>query len=132
MPLPSGQIVRLTQARARLYGEVIDHITSRDMLWVRPLLLVSPWPESEVDITITSQQVQDLREESHLLWPSALFAAVLDTEILPLLPYLYNDKPQAEPSPETARHLRQFIGQVWEQQWGDSCGSLPSDRDLAS
>jgi hypothetical protein len=124
MSLPTGQIVRLTQGSARLYGEVIDHITSRDLLWVRPLLLVEPWPESDFDLCLSSQQVQDLREESHLLWPSRLFTVALDTEVLPLLAYLYPDKPKTDPSPEASINLRRFMGQVWQQQWGD--------RDVAS
>ncbi len=124
MPLPSGQIVRLTQDSTRLYGEVIDHVISRKMLWVRPLLLVESWPESDFDVSLASQQIQDLREESHLLWPSSLFTVALDTEVLPLLSYLYPEKPKAETNPETAVNLRRFIRQVWQQQWGD--------RDLAS
>lgn len=124
MPLPSGQIVRLTQDSTRLYGEVIDHIISRKMLWVRPLLLVESWPESDFEVSLVSQQIQDLREESHLLWPSSLFTVALDTEVLPLLAYLYPEKPNMETNPETAVKLRRFIRQVWQQQWGD--------RDLAS
>ncbi len=124
MPLPTGQIVRLTQDQSRLYGEVIDHVTSRNMLWVRPLVLVESWPESDFDIQISSQQVQDLREESHLLWPTGLFTVALDTEVLPLLNYLYPEKPKTEKNPETAVNLRRFIRQVWQQQW--------ANRDLAS
>lgn len=132
MPLPSGQIVRLTEGTTRLYGEVIDHITSRKMLWVRPLLLVEAWPESDFDVQISSKQVQDLREESHLLWPSSLFTVALDMEVLPLLSYLYPEKPKTEKNPETAVNLRRFIRQVWQHQWGKSYEGLPSDRDLAS
>jgi len=124
MPLPSGQIVRLTEETTRLYGEVIDHITSRNMLWVRPLLLIESWPESDFEVQISSQQVQDLREESHLLWPTSLFTVVLDLEILPLLGYLYPEKPKIGQNPETAVSLRRFIRKVWQQQW--------QDRDLAS
>ncbi len=126
MPLPTGQIVRLTEETTRLYGEVIDHIISRNMLWVRPLVLVESWPESDFDVQISSQQVQDLREESHLLWPTGLFTVALDMEVLPLLSYLYPDKPKAEQNPETAVNLRRFIRRVWQQQWEDR------DRDLAS
>ncbi|NJN30464.1 MAG: hypothetical protein HC824_08575 [Synechococcales cyanobacterium RM1_1_8] len=118
----AGQIVRLAQDQARLYAEVIDSIASRDMVWARPLLLVDPWPEDEFAPApaieaIAAEAILDLREQSHLLWPTVLFKAVLDVEILPLLPYLYADKPATQADPGAAIALGQFMAQLWQQQW---------------
>lgn len=117
MSFPPGQIVRLAQDQRRLYAEVIDYISDRDMLWARPLLLVQSGP-AQWSGAIAPDQIQDLREEAHLLWPTPLFAAAIDVEMLPLLPYLTNaEKPAPPKNTSAALAMRQFMDAVWAQQW---------------
>jgi len=104
------QIVCLEHEATRLYAEVIQVVESRQVCWVRPLLLgefSSSYPPLE-------PQLSDLRPSADLLWPLALFRPVIDTEVLPLLVQLLASEPQTEREPVAQQQLHQFIHQVWQ------------------
>ncbi|MEC4867693.1 MAG: hypothetical protein SAJ11_16610 [Jaaginema sp. PMC 1078.18] len=90
----------------RLYAEVIQAIASRQMLWVRPLLL-----------EIASQsQVYDLRQTSDLVWPQTLFQPALDTEAIPVLTQLQSLERKFQPHAIARQQLHIFLHQCWQAQ----------------
>lgn len=110
----SNQMICLEEGDRRLYAEVIDVITQRELIWARPLLLVNGWDAIEHSGQVDPKQLEDLREAAHLLLPLHLFRPAVDMELLPLFPYLVADadaKLEAKGS-----QLRQFIDQVWRHQ----------------
>jgi hypothetical protein len=113
--------------RARLYAEVVQFVESRRQCWVRPLALVIQVEDSFIDwmdfeaLEAASRDhrltLHDLREGSDLMCPAILFQQALDTDVIPLLSWLYsldtnlNAKAQAKPS---SQKLHQFIRQIWQ------------------
>lgn len=120
------QIVCLEHEGTRLYAEVIQVVESRQVCWVRPLLLVefsnlTQLPEVTSGRTLTDCNHQsidpplyDLRPTADLLWPLSLFRPALDTEVLPLLVQLLAREPQLDPLCTAGQQLNQFIHQVWQ------------------
>jgi hypothetical protein len=107
-----SQIVGLEHQETCLYAEVIQVVTSRQICWVRPLLLAVGMADEEALPTRTI--VSDLRLSADLLWPASLFRPALDTEVLPLLAQLNApNTPQAN-SLEASKRLNHFIHQVWQ------------------
>jgi hypothetical protein len=99
------QIVCLDHGETHLYAEVIQVVASRQLCWVRPLVLVALVGETP--------QLTDLRSCSDLVWPLSLFRPALDVEVIPLLTQLL-----AQEAPErdslAKQQLHQFINQVWQ------------------
>jgi len=124
------QILCLEHEGICLYAEVIQVVVSRQLCWVRPLLLgvltkstqLSPWdgermlPSDSFSFDETLL-LTDLRFEADLLWPITLFRPALDIEVIPLLAMLPS-LPQSERDPTVARRLNQFIHQVWQAYKG--------------
>jgi hypothetical protein len=110
--LRPAQIVYLATDDRRLYGEVIEVIEARQLVWMRPLLLAQFAEPNQPDIT-RATTVYALQEDSHLLWPWDWFQLALDTEVLSVLPYL---TPTVSPrlTPKAAQEFRRFIHQVWQ------------------
>ena len=114
------QIVCLQHESSCLYAEVVQIVESRQLCWVRPLVLTLRPAESTAQSSTFWEQsgCYDLRQDSDLLLPLTLFRAALDTEVLPWLSSLYvDDRPIGEQggSKELGRGLfRQFIHQVWQ------------------
>lgn len=107
-----SQIVCLQHEGTCLYAEVIQIVESRQICWVRPLMLaVAPSSDrTQPDQTI----LYDLRQGVDLLWPAILFRPALDTEVLPLLTHLQISKIQSENTQVAHQQLRDFISQVWQ------------------
>ncbi len=101
-----GQIVSLEHGEQNLYAEVIQVVVSRQLCWVRPLLLVTHTQELPI--------ITDLRDGSDLLWPIHLFRHALDTEVISLLSEILVKEPKSEPDLAAKQQLHQFIGQVWQ------------------
>ncbi len=101
-----GQILSLDDGKRNLYAEVIQVVTSRNLCWVRPLLLAN---FSQEIPTIT-----DLRDASDLLWPIHLFRPALDTEVIGLLSQLLPKEPKADTDTVAQQQLHQFIHQFWQ------------------
>ncbi|SKB15216.1 conserved hypothetical protein [Planktothrix sp. PCC 11201] len=119
-----GQIVGLNHHNSCLYAEVIQVVEVREVCWVRPLMLIqglSDDPEdnfSSLGFTPKTFTLSDLRQSPDLIWPTRLFKAALDTEVITFLAQL--ETPETN-SPGVKRvnagsahqQLQDFIGQVW-------------------
>ncbi len=101
-----GQIVSLEHGDRNLYAEVIQVVVSRQLCWVRPLLLVNFIQESSI--------ITDLRDASDLLWPINLFRPALDTEVITLLSQVLAKEPKTEPDSTAKQQLNQFIHLLWQ------------------
>ncbi|MBD2627598.1 hypothetical protein [Trichormus variabilis] len=101
-----GQIVSLDYGDRNLYAEVVQVVISRDLCWVRPLLLAN--------FTYEPPLINDLRDAPDLLWPVNLFRPAMDTEVITLLSQLSPKQPKADIDPVAQDHLHQFIHQFWQ------------------
>ncbi len=101
-----GQIVCLEHDTKSLYAEVIQVVVSRQLCWVRPLLLVAFTQEPPL--------ITDLRDASDLFWSINLFRPALDTEVITLLSQVFAKEPKHEPDSDAKQQLNQFIHQVWQ------------------
>lgn len=106
-----GQILYLQNHHVRLYCQLIEHVVSRRLFWVRPLFLVETAIESESLIT-------DLQDASDLLWPREFFQPALDTEVINYLTQLgeKSTKPSATSTIPTNQILNRFIQDFWSIQ----------------
>lgn len=104
--LQPGQIVSLKHGDRNLYAEVIQFVVSRQLYWVRPLLMVTFIQESPL--------ITDLRDASDLLWPANLFCPALDTEVITFLSQVLAKEPKTESDSAAKQQLNQFIHQLWQ------------------
>ena len=109
------QIVCLENAQSYLYGEVIQVIESKNLCWMRPLLLaVFPPVVRAVDNFLEAKELLDLRFTSDVAYPLPLFRPALDTEVIPLIGQLETLDETKEPNPSSKQKLRQFLEQIWQ------------------
>ena len=109
------QIVCLENAQSYLYGEVIQVIESKNLCWMRPLLLaVFPRVVGTVDNFLEAKELLDLRFTSDVAYPLPLFRPALDTEVIPLIGQLETLDETKEPNPSSKQKLRQFLEQIWQ------------------
>ena len=106
------QIVCLEHLATCLYAEVIQVIESRQVCWVRPLLLVQNSPEDP--------SVLDLRSTVDLLWSLASFRPALDTEILPFLTSIFISAPPTQSMTHARQQLNSFMQKLWQAQKNES------------
>jgi hypothetical protein len=121
------QIVCLECGQTHLYGEVIQVIETRQLCWVRPIMLVYSEP-SLVEITsyqIASHEpgnikgIEPLTDGPDLLWPVNQFRPAMDVDVLPFLVAVENDKSATVNSRQRKNELlRQFIDKVWTGKSG--------------
>ncbi|MEA5582284.1 hypothetical protein VB620_13150 [Nodularia harveyana UHCC-0300] len=110
-----GQIVSLEHSDRNLFLEVIQVVVSRQLCWVRPLLLVS--------LTQESPLVTDMRDASDLLWPVNLFRPALDTEVITFLSQVLVKEPNNHPDSAAKVEFNQFIHEIWHaHQEGEEAG----------
>ena len=102
----SGQIVSLDYGSQHLYAEVIETVVSRQLCWVRPLLLVKSTEELPL--------IVDVRNVSDLLWPLELFRAALDTEVIDFLGQIFPKEIKFESDLAAKQQFNSFIGQLWQ------------------
>jgi hypothetical protein len=107
------QIVSLKHENTRLYAEVIQIVTSRQICWARPWMLATMDIYGSPRLS-TDNSVYDLRQGADLLLPLTLFSAALDTEVIPLLMYLDTPERQQQDKARANKQLRLFVRQVWE------------------
>ncbi len=91
---------------SRLYVELIQVVVSRQLCWVRPLLLVNFNEEPPL--------VADLRDASDLLWSVNSFHPALDTEVIAYLSPILVKEPQQGLDVAAKQHLNRFIHQLWQ------------------
>ena len=100
-----GQIVCLEHGTITLYAEVIQIVVSRQLCWVRPLVLVNFTQEPPL--------ITDLRDASDLFWSINLFRQALDTEAIGLLSQVFATSTKQESDKQAKQQLSQFLHQVW-------------------
>lgn len=111
------QIVCLEHENTRLYTEVIDVVTARQICWVRPLMLAISSVNNNSLPAVSPEQLRlyDLRQGADLLWPAILFRPALDTEVIPLLVQLDDpDSVQQENNSNAHKQLSCFVRKVWQ------------------
>ena len=112
------QIVCLEHENSCLYAEVVEVIESRQLCWVRPLMLVVSSLSNDPLSAFSPQQltVYDLRQGADLFWPAVLFRPALDTEVIPLLVKLDSpDEVQQQANNSDAHEqLSCFVRTVWQ------------------
>lgn len=112
-----NQIVCLEHQETQLYAEVIQIVESRQMCWVRPLILVV---SSSGDYAQSEQSIlYDLRQGVDLVWPAILFRSALDTEVIPLFTHLMTSKTQTESNQLAHQQFQNFVRQVWQAYQSD-------------
>lgn len=104
----TGQIVALEHGDKNLYAEVIQVVDTRQLCWVRPLLLVT--------YTQADPLIADLRDASDLLWPINLFQPALDTEVIVFLSEVLAKEAKIEKDLVAQQLLHQFIQQSWQAE----------------
>lgn len=113
------QIVCLQHLATCLYAEVIQVVESRQVCWVRPMLLVESAVEKE-------PSVLDLRSTVDLLWSLTAFRPALDTEILPFLACIFTSTPQQQSNAYARQQLNYFVHQLWQAQKNELDDTLSS------
>ncbi|MBW4630685.1 MAG: hypothetical protein KME30_01925 [Iphinoe sp. HA4291-MV1] len=104
----AGQIVSLEHNNKRLYAEVIQVVASRQLCWVRPLLLVVFTQELPL--------IMDLQDASDLFWSVNLFLPALDTEVISFLSQVLAKEPKPGQISDTKQQLNQFLHEIWQAQ----------------
>jgi hypothetical protein len=108
------EIVCLEHHEVRLYAEVVQMAQGKDVCWVRPLAMRQDLDRSQDDWEFSgSSRLYDLRQNSDLLLPAALFRSALDTEAIPLiseLPELWEERHEEIERSQT--QLRELIKSI--------------------
>jgi hypothetical protein len=118
------QIVCLEHEDARLYAEVVQLVEIKHSCWVHPLVLIQR-SQSSIPFTSFGQDadsaafiLHDLRQGADLVWPTVLFRAALDVEVIPVLSSLYQPENSQVDKAQTMlianQSLNQFIQQIWQ------------------
>ncbi len=102
----SGQILFLECDRTRLYAELIQVVVSRQLCWVRPLLLVN--------FTEEIPSVNDLRDANDILWSINSFHPALDTDAIEFLSQVMVKEAKPELEVVAKQQLNQFIQKLWQ------------------
>lgn len=109
------QIVYLEHEHARLYAEVIQIVATRQVCWVRPLmLLVFSADADPLEASPDQLSLYNLHQSSDLVWPVSLFRPALDTEVVPLLAQLNTPQTQLNDEPAARQQFSWFIHRVWQ------------------
>ena len=108
-----SQIVCLEHQNNYLYGEVIQIIESRQLCWMRPLMLaVFSNNIPTVNSLQEAEELWDVRLTSDVAYPLPLFRPALDLEVLPLMMHLEEDVEEGDSL--SKQRLRQFLEQIWQ------------------
>jgi hypothetical protein len=92
--------------RSRLYAELIQVVVSRQLCWVRPLLLVN--------FTQEIPSVNDLRGTNDILWSVDSFRPALDTDSIEFLSQVIVKEPKPELETVAKQQLNHFIEKLWQ------------------
>jgi hypothetical protein len=132
-----NQILYLQHQATRLYAEVIQIVSERQLGWVRPLAMVElrdelDWQHAAFPLQVNDVEqgrslLHDLRQGSDLLCPLSLFQMALDVEVVPILMALETFKqPEAvvnfdsetslssEPRQTMHLQLQEFVRCLWQ------------------
>lgn len=125
-----GQILYLEHQGSRLYAEVIQMVSDRNLCWVRPLVLLTPDTVARsgqstqllsANLDQPALALYDMRQGADLFCPPSLLQVALDTEVIPLLTQLQALELQAHPcyiglgeNQLAHSQLRDFIRYLWQ------------------
>ncbi|MDA0674443.1 MAG: hypothetical protein O3C67_12145 [Cyanobacteria bacterium] len=125
------QIVVLEHGDQRLYGEVIQVVTSRQRCWVRPLAYAAGFQQAGAGHTgftaSSAETLYDLQQGPDVIWPLGLFQAALDLDWLSMLSQLQHrgklcDRPTAN---RLLRTLLNAVCPVQSPRDGDCRAIVP-------
>ncbi|PZV20116.1 MAG: hypothetical protein DCF21_05825 [Leptolyngbya sp.] len=137
--LVPGQIVFLECSQARLYAEVIQVLTPRQIGWIRPLALVSEAGTKPLGTDwIAGGTAAHQPATPDMLWPLGQLQPAMDTDIMPLLTTLSAKTSAAAPSeadPSAANNLDQLtaspaqmtVSKFVQQLWAENPPRLEGD-----
>lgn len=121
-PLVPSQIVFLECRQTRLYAEVIQVLTARQMGWIRPLALVSGVDIQPLGLAFDAGAAPlNQPTTPDMLWPLEELLPALDTDVMPLLTGLAT-KPSAAnasenaPSDQPQLTVNEFVHQLWAER----------------
>ncbi len=114
-PFNPQQIVCMEHQQSYLYGEVVQIIESKELCWMRPLLLaIFPATAQPIDSFSEAQELLDLRLTSDVAYPLTLFRPALDTEVIPLISQLSSLDEPKEVNLTSKQKLHQFLTKIWQ------------------
>jgi hypothetical protein len=137
--LVPGQIVFLECSQARLYAEVIQVLTPRQIGWIRPLALVSEAGTKPLGTDwIAGGTAAHQPATPDMLWPLGQLQPAMDTDIMPLLATLSAKTLAVDPSesnPSEANNLDQLtaspaqmtVNKFVQQLWAENPPRLEGD-----
>ena len=142
--LVPGQIVFLECSQTRLYAEVIQVLTPRQIGWIRPLALAGEAGTTPLGTDwLSGNTAAHQPAPPDMLWPLGQLQPALDTDILPLLATLSAKASAATPSavapsesnPAAADNLdepaanpaQMTVNQFVQQLWAENPPRLESD-----
>ncbi|HEY9298275.1 MAG TPA: hypothetical protein VIQ31_18340, partial [Phormidium sp.] len=108
------QIVCIEHILHRLYAEVVQTVETKQICWVRPLVLAEheSLSSSHYEQSLCCPQIHDLRQGADLLLPTILFRAAMDVEVIPLLAQLGTLDESKSTGQETRLRLNQFVREL--------------------
>jgi hypothetical protein len=142
--LVPGQIVFLECSQARLYAEVIQVLTPRQIGWIRPLALVSEVGTKPLGTDwIAGGTAAHQPATPDMLWPLGQLQPAMDTDIMPLLATLSaktlavdpSESNPSESNPSEANNLDQLtaspaqmtVNKFVQQLWAENPPRLEGD-----
>lgn len=113
------QIVYLEQGQSRLYAEAIQIVPERQLCWARPLVLIDTSATGQAVVwddlaELGSEAIYPVVEGPDILWPLEQFKLALDTEVIPLLALMQQDKAKTCDRSRTHERLQRFIQRFWQ------------------
>ena len=109
MGVVAYQVVYIQCGNARLYGELVQHITERHNCWLRPLSLLFSQPLNG------QPEFLDLRDGPDIICSDELIRPVMDLDWLVILEQLTASKTGCD-YPQANQYLRQFLAQLASQR----------------
>ncbi len=126
MSVVPSQILYLEHDSSRLYAEAIQIVSTRQVCWARPTLLVQNLPESKSpsvrqaaiadavqSLTDSDLVMYDLEGCPDLIWPIAPFHLAYDLDFFSLLVQL-KMTPDQHSRHSGSGHLSHFIHSFWQ------------------
>lgn len=137
--LVPGQIVFLECSQTRLYAEVIQVLTIKQIGWIRPLALAGEAGTTPLGTDwLSGNTAAHQPAPPDMLWPLGQLQPALDTDIVPLLATLSAKPSTAAPSASNPAEADNFdelaanpaqmtVNQFVQQLWAENPPRLESD-----
>ncbi len=119
-PFQAHQIVYLICDQHRLYTEVIEILSERQLAWVRPLALMTPEDVLPLSASLDWGEIPPRADQPtipDLLWPLNQFYPALDTDFVALWAMMPTPPHKGEQVAHSAI-ISQFTRRLWETTQG--------------